>query len=952
MHQERQKIIPFPFTMQKIEITSKCIQEWLNTKCLSFANEDRPLIPQEAGTRQRIHSTQDDLMLSVEATLYPNRIQQMSIKEYARSIHSQNHLLTRQRSRASATSLNVGPKSVFEFMELWHSDPEEVLLDLGFGKEESDISDKIPGRFISRPSCANGINIGVFLDAQKLRMQTETFDLYKTMTQKLDVVKMRTVDTKKESKALQRRISQNNSLQNVKDSHKFEESREREENTLSPLGRARKHAHQFIPEVDSILSSLIRGQKKEQKKAPDQSLGLETAQDDPLFESSAQDGDAKCLMPQVKKLNNSRHDHSPDLFEMEEILHALKHDDCASINSQATSQENKQWPLQIKDSEQASCIIVDQASAPVSIDSGQTNSLEALCVSQEQKIFNMQNLVPCSHPLDDHQGIAVPCVGPLTEEEKEFNEDNSHLPTMPLKAMKHNSIADVNFGEINWIQKANCDIDNPYNDSESYNPATVKDLVMNQQEPGLHQQPSTALNEVVTIEIPRERWQQGDVIMALSLEPPPVLFQSDEGPPKCTLFEGSGKTRDASVQTEGSSEEYTIKMRQPDRIAKCARLEPEFQSGIQMTKSASLDTGLYIIEQNAQKRTPACCLSCHHCYCLWDGFSSAGCKASSRRSPAKTTASHSEAQLIKTLQQLQQMARAISGSPVLFLPMGTFQHHVFSNHSHSKQILQEIETMKKYLQSFRSRLVDIEQDIIEQQASVYSDLTEEEREDVNRLQTLRRVVRQEVTEIELQLEDRARQVGEVMKMMLTLLDEQSSLFSHLGALKQTEGAASEGPVCPSSIGMTSPPDTRSQELPLNKGTICSKHSMLGECLLNSMTSIKSETEVRSKTVKDTGTTEKKHGHQNEVLDFRTILQHWLFSLLLMPCTCPLLPRSWKLLEVTPEQRHCHIRPRACDCRILNKAPSVAEKESTIDTRIKQSFKQFRLAKHEMTENAN
>ena len=54
----------------------------------------------------------------------------------------------------------------------------EILLDLGFGADEPDICTRIPARFLGCGSAARGINIRVFLEAQKQRMDTENPNLY------------------------------------------------------------------------------------------------------------------------------------------------------------------------------------------------------------------------------------------------------------------------------------------------------------------------------------------------------------------------------------------------------------------------------------------------------------------------------------------------------------------------------------------------------------------------------------------------------------------------------------------------------------------------------------------------------------------------------------------------------------------------------------------------------
>lgn len=56
---------------------------------------------------------------------------------------------------------------------LWDDDPEELLLELGFGCDEPDLSGRIPARFINYQSQARGINLQVFLEAQRSRIDLE-----------------------------------------------------------------------------------------------------------------------------------------------------------------------------------------------------------------------------------------------------------------------------------------------------------------------------------------------------------------------------------------------------------------------------------------------------------------------------------------------------------------------------------------------------------------------------------------------------------------------------------------------------------------------------------------------------------------------------------------------------------------------------------------------------------
>ncbi|XP_067888769.1 protein ITPRID1 [Heterodontus francisci] len=905
------------------------IQEWLDTSCMFHVNEHMPQSPQRTGSMRRMNSTEDDLILGVEATLYPSGMQNMSVQEFMRPWHtcSENHALTRWNSVASTTSVNSSPKSVHELLDLYHYDPEELLFDLGFGKPEADISTKIPARFINTSSVATGINLGVFLDAQKLRMEMENSNLYgrfhpldvlqqvndifsslfteivsKNLSPELNTEEKQQLETKEKCRKLQRKVSQNY-FQNRKDFQNFIESKEK------PSGRDKRAAfrcaHQSIPE-DSILAPLTVEQSQAENKAPDLPLNLKEPQDSLLLEMAAKDRDREpqFITPQVKKLKHCASDQPPDSFEMEEVYsfdedsfprmaannkyvnmkrenscqsdssgfleepfipsqiqHALQTVNDDSIDSQATIQENRELPSECKDPEQATGSFTDQTSKPGSFDSDQAQCPEACtvsCVSQEEKTFTVENLNSHLDDFSNQQRIATPCAEKIIGEINGLSGNSSCLYTTPLETMKDCLAPHTSTWPSNQIQVQNSAADSQNDNSIRSNATTVNNMSTTLEKSNLVPEHFTGTSNLVTFQIPQDKLQQRNISEFCSLEPLPLLSQPNKDTSKHEkVFSGSGvKLKDALVQTDENTGEYATERSQHGQVKNVSLLATEFRSDGLFRKSASLDTGLHDVKENTQEPnaiTPAHCHYCHHCYCLHHH-----CSSKDTNCPSKTAVSQSETQLIKTLQQLQQTARVISASP---------------------HTIREIETMKKSLQGFRNRLIDLEQDIIEQQASVYNVLTEDEREDVKRLQTLRQEVRQEVTEMEVQLEDRARQIGEGMRMQLQyLMEEQSSFCSYIEMLRQTGNATSESWPRPSAISTipTPAPATTSQEPDCDAGTILPVPSASGQSPVTSpATSVsnKTDTESNSEATKGAELKAKKQNHQTETSGFRTFLQN-------------------------------------------------------------------------------
>ncbi|XP_044196321.1 uncharacterized protein itprid1 [Thunnus albacares] len=170
--------LPEPITAQNQQAhgstSQDSVREWLTTTITEGDAKHEPLTEAVEPLR-RNPSSDDDLALGVEASLYGKQGVR-TVQEFLRWRRS-HPALSRWNSLSSATSGHSGPLSVMDILNLWNDDPEEVLLDLGFGCDEPDLSGRIPARFINHQSQARGINLQVFLEAQKNRLDLENPDV-------------------------------------------------------------------------------------------------------------------------------------------------------------------------------------------------------------------------------------------------------------------------------------------------------------------------------------------------------------------------------------------------------------------------------------------------------------------------------------------------------------------------------------------------------------------------------------------------------------------------------------------------------------------------------------------------------------------------------------------------------------------------------------------------------
>ncbi|XP_018420765.1 PREDICTED: coiled-coil domain-containing protein 129 [Nanorana parkeri] len=174
------------------------------------------------------------------------------------------------------------------------------------------------------------------------------------------------------------------------------------------------------------------------------------------------------------------------------------------------------------------------------------------------------------------------------------------------------------------------------------------------------------------------------------------------------------------------------------------------------TESLSLDTGLLGHHHSSHPAFNISCCHCCHCHHCCVSRCPSMCRHNVPNRPSSSCI-NIEKELSDTLSLLRGSLISISLSKK-----------------------DDMENMKKACQTYRERILEIEQHLLEQQAGCFNILTSEERENIRRLHLIRRDVLKEATELEFNLDERARHVKEAISVQLEqVLEEQSRLYSEL-----------------------------------------------------------------------------------------------------------------------------------------------------------------------------
>nr|XP_033800986.1 protein ITPRID2 [Geotrypetes seraphini] len=107
---------------------------------------------------------------------------------------------------------------------------------------------------------------------------------------------------------------------------------------------------------------------------------------------------------------------------------------------------------------------------------------------------------------------------------------------------------------------------------------------------------------------------------------------------------------------------------------------------------------------------------------------------------------------------------------------------------------QELQVMRRSLNLFRTQMMDLELSMLRQQTMVYQHLTDEERYEADQLQILRNCVREELRDLEQQLEDRLMALEEQLRTLHLSTPYRPQLLTGMYGSRSTESLTYSSPL--------------------------------------------------------------------------------------------------------------------------------------------------------------
>ncbi|CDQ70988.1 unnamed protein product [Oncorhynchus mykiss] len=744
---------------------------WSNRDDVPMSAPERSHGSDRAGLLKRNASSEDDLALGVEASLYGKQGVR-TVQEFLRGSRS-SPVLTRWNSLTSAFSAQSAPLSVMDVLNLWSDDPEEVLLDLGFGCDEPDISGRIPARFINNQSSARGINIQVFLDAQKNRMDIENPDVSNRFRQ-LEVLQQVTTafsslvggastdslsesgvpalasaearEKRKRMGMLLRRVSRKTLSQTQIQTQDSQDTNPTPHSPVAhlqqplagppdrrtPLKRARQGLAESICLTPLVEEQGLASEAPEPHSVPQEgALRLEVGKEyQPLISSG---------IPTRKKSPGE----ARESFEMEEIQSF----DEGSISGSymGASDTTAVCVMRTNSCQSDSSGFLEEPFIPSitqhpspgpelmkalsGISGGSTDSQITVKGASPPSSPPSTSLDPSPPSLSTcHPRPESPLYRPETTSPTEETPRHQDFPTPHSLLSDALEMTNSAFGARPSL------MENTVTEEDGFSSACCAPC----------HKPDSPLRHVI-------------IIMKTDRETEHFTLESEEAVPiegeEKAIAEQSGNVQTGTEAVGDQDTDYmtpeTISLPSPcpspsmSSSNRWLSRDGSRRSGSFQMKSTSLDTGLWQEEvgeevgdedrrwERALFSGLSCCCSCdNRCRC---------CSQNNRLKPSSVSA---------------------------------FPYS-----------LDELEGMMHCMRKFRCVLTDIEEQLSEDQASVYSSLSDTDREEVRDILELRKAVKQEAGELELQLTDLVHRYDDSFKMkMHRLLDEQSHLYTQLRLL--------------------------------------------------------------------------------------------------------------------------------------------------------------------------